>query len=304
MKKFYQTTLVISLLLLGNNLFAQDAADTTATGADTVKIWDIGGLISLNFNQSTFTNWAAGGDNTVGLSLFYKPFFNYNKGRVSWENKMDFRYGKNKIASDPWRKTNDLIDINSKLGIEAGKNWFYTTEANFRTQFDEGFEKNNRNNYISKFMAPAYFALALGMDYKPNKHLSLFLSPLTTRTTFVLDDSLSNAGAFGVDPGEKSFTQMGPSAVFNYKKEIFENVLLDTEAAALYEYHSDPKFVFTWDLVLTMKVNKFLATTITTGLIYDENILFDVTDDTGVVVDREKRVQFRESLEIGLTFTY
>ena len=153
-------------------------------------------------------------------------------------------------------------------------------------------------------MAPGYLSVALGMDYKPNEKLSLFLSPLTSRTTFVLDDLLSARGDYGVTSGEKSFSQLGPSVIFSYKDEVMKNVIIDSKMNAMYEYGGDPKFIFLWDFILGLKVNKYLTTTLTTGLIYDENILFDVQDSGGNVVDQEKRVQFKEILAIGVTFSY
>ncbi len=301
MKQLSLTTMVIVLMLFSLNSYGQDAEETPA---DTTKPWNINGLISINFSQSSFSSWAAGGENNIGLSIFYKPNFNYNQGKISWENNMDFRYGKNKIGGDSWRKSDDLLELNSKLGINATNHWYYTVIANFKTQFDKGFDNPEATNYFSKFMAPGYLSFAMGMDYKPNDKFSLFISPLTSRTTFVLDDSLSNRGEYGVTPGEKSFSQYGPSIVLTYKNEVAENVLIDTKITSLYEYASDAKFVLTWDFILGLKVNKFLTTTLTTGMIYDENILFDVTDDGGNVIDKEKRLQFKEVLAIGITFSY
>ena len=301
MKPIYQATIFLICLFTFPVIKAQDA---TENKADTLEGWKVGGLISINLSQSSFSNWAAGGDNNLGLSVFYKPFFNYKKGKVKWENSMDFRYGKNKVGSDPWRKSDDKLELTSNFGINAGKNWYYSLQGNFKTQFDKGYENTEDDQYISKFMAPGYVTLALGMAYKPNDKISVFLSPITSRTTFVTDDILSARGDYGVTPGEKSFTQMGPSAEITFKDEVAENVLIDTRANALYDYGKEAKFVFNWDFILGLKVNKFLTTTLTTGMIYDENVLFDVKDDTGTVVDREKRLQFKQLLAIGITFSY
>ncbi len=298
MKLFNQTTLIILAMIFPYLGFAQETEDAPADTA-----WNVNGLISINFSQSSFSNWAAGGDNNVGLSVFYKPNFIYNKGKISWENNLDFRYGKNKVGNSPWRKSDDLLELNSKLGIKNGKFWYYTAVANFRTQFDKGFTGQEATYYVSKFMAPGYLSFTIGMDYKPNDKFSLLISPLTSRTTFVLDDSLSNKGEYGVTPGEKSFSQFGPNLVLKYKNEVFENVVVDTKISSLYQYSSDAKFVFNWDFILGLKVNKFLTTTLTTAMIYDENILFDVVEG-GNVVGKEKRLQFKEVLAIGVTFSY
>ena len=41
---------------------------------------------------------------------------------------------------------------------------------------------------------------SVGMDYKPNKIFSAFIAPLTMKNTYVLDDSLTDARSFGLDP--------------------------------------------------------------------------------------------------------
>lgn len=304
MKKNYLTALAM-LMSMGWTFSAYSQDDDPQNNpADTVKDWTIGGAIAINFSQSAFSNWAAGGENNVGISSFYKPFANYKKGNISWDNALDLRFGKNKIGEQGWRKSDDLIDLNSKLGIKASEKWFYSAIVNFSTQFDKGYSDAAQTQHVSSFMSPGYLTLALGMDFKPDDKLSVFISPLTSRTTFVMDDSLSNAGAYGVEIGEKSWTQFGPSVVIAYKNELIENVVVDTRIRSLYEYASDAKFIFNWDMILSMKVNKFLAANITTGLIYDDNVEFAVYDEAGEVTGTEKRWQFKEVLAIGVTFTY
>ena len=51
-------------------------------------------------------------------------------------------------------------------------------------------------------MAPAYLTTGLGFTYDPGKIFTVVLSPAAWRGTFVLNDRLSDEGAYGVDPGE------------------------------------------------------------------------------------------------------
>jgi len=295
---------VIGLFLFSTHAicFSQDQGEENI--ADTVDRWKIGGLISINFSQSSFTNWTSGGENNLGITGFYKPYWNLKKDKWIWENTLDLRYGRVKTGSASWKKTDDLIDVDSKLGLQATSNWYYSILLDFTTQFDKGVNPDDESIIISKFMAPGYFGFSIGIDYKPSDKLSLLLAPLTSRTTFVLDDDLSNAGAYGVAPGEKSWTQYGPSIIFKYKNEVIENVIIDTKASLLFKYASDASVVFNWDLVIGMKVNKFLTATITMGLIYDQNVLFNVRDGAGNVIDQENRWQFKEVLAIGVAFRY
>jgi hypothetical protein len=53
---------------------------------------------------------------------------------------------------------------------------------------------------ISKPFAPAYIFLGVGSEYSnKEKKLNVYISPLTMKTTLVLDQTLANQGAFGVN---------------------------------------------------------------------------------------------------------
>jgi len=66
--KFFAT--VILLLLFSFYLRAEEVPDT-------VKGWKTGGVLSLTGSQISFTNWAAGGENSVSVNSFINLFANY-----------------------------------------------------------------------------------------------------------------------------------------------------------------------------------------------------------------------------------
>ncbi|HKL39923.1 MAG TPA: DUF3078 domain-containing protein, partial [Cryomorphaceae bacterium] len=137
------------LVILFSTLSAQDEGDLTTDDRDKLEaaielehdsLWDFGGTIGLNFNQSYFSNWASGGQNSVSTTALTSLFANYKKGKHSWVNTLDLAYGI--IAQDDQKaiKTDDRIDFTSKYGYQAkNEDWYYTGLFNFRTQFDEGF---------------------------------------------------------------------------------------------------------------------------------------------------------------------
>lgn len=69
-------------------------------------------------------------------------------------------------------------------------------------------------------MSPGYLSFSLGMDYKPSEVFSLFLSPVSSKFTFVPDEDLSAAGSFGLDPGQTARAEMGAYIKMAFKKEI------------------------------------------------------------------------------------
>ena len=171
------------------------SSKASAQAADTTEGWNKSGVFSLNMSQASFTNWAAGGQNSVALNGLINLTANYKMGNSAWDNALTLGYGKmiQKGNDLGWVKTDDRIDFQSKYGYKASEKWFYSGLMSFKTQMDKGFNYPDTENKISDLLAPAYLLFSLGMDYKPNPHFSMFLSPLTSKNTIVTDDGLSAA---------------------------------------------------------------------------------------------------------------
>ncbi|WP_372776104.1 DUF3078 domain-containing protein [Mangrovibacterium sp.] len=263
---------------------------------DSVKVWKSGGMISVNFSQVSLTNWVAGGKSSASGTFLVSLFSNYNKDKVSWENTLDLGYGVLKEEDAKVIKSDDKIDFSSKFGYKATEKLFYSSIFNFRSQFTDGYKYPDRDNAISRFLAPGYFTLALGMDYKPNEHFSLFLSPTTGKLTVVTDDDLSDAGAFGVDPGSKSKWELGAFLKTTVKYEVLKNVNMESKFDIFSNYLDQPANMdIHWDLLINMKVNDYLSANLNTNLIYDNDIKFD---------DGGAKVQFKELFGVGLNVKF
>ena len=52
-----------------------------------------------------------------------------------------------------------------------------------------------------------------------------------------------------------------------------------------------------------LKVNKFITANISTQLLYDYDIKFEGTDESGNIIE-EERIQFKEILGIGFSFKF
>jgi hypothetical protein len=285
----------------------KDKLATRHDEAHPDSIWQLGGSAGLNFSQSYFSNWAAGGQNSVSFTALTSLFAKYNKNGHYWETTLDMAYGQLSQDNRSPIKTDDRFDLTSKYGIQ-GKNpdWYYSLLFNFRTQFVKGFEIEDGVEVgprISDFLAPAFSILALGADYRPNDKFSAFISPATTKITIVTVDEL--APNFGVDPGDNVRFELGAFVKVAYQDDIFENVNLLTRADFFSNYLENPQNVdVNWETLITMKVNKWLSATLTTQLIYDDDIIVGkVTDpETEEIIEAGgPRTQFREVFALGLS---
>ncbi|MBL7969752.1 MAG: DUF3078 domain-containing protein [Prolixibacteraceae bacterium] len=277
---------------------------------EEVKNWKKAGDFSVSFSQVSFSNWAAGGKNSVSGVALFNYSANYAKGRMSWDNSLNMGYGLLKEQSRDLIKSEDKLELSSKVGYkmtESGK-WFFTGLTNFRTQFADGFNYTNKDNpvRISSLLAPAYLTFAAGFDYKPTDKFSLFISPLGSKFTFVADDDLSAVGAFGVDPGKKFRAEMGGTLKSELKFAVAKNVDAVTNLNLFSNYLKNPQNIdVNWDFRLNMKVNKFLSANFITNLIYDDDILVPIDqNDDGVVDGKGRRVQLKQLFGAGLSFKF
>jgi len=275
-----------------------------AQEADTIQSnWKKGGDFTLTFSQVSFSNWAAGGKNSVsGVSLLNYSA-NYAKDRLNWDNTFQLGYGLLKEGTQDLIKSEDKMDFSSKLGYKIAdeSKWLYSGLFNFRSQFANGYKYPDTENVISTLFSPAYITLALGADYKPSDMFSLFLSPLGSKFTIVTDEDLSAEGAFGVDPGKKFRAEMGASLKSELKFPVVKNVDVQTVLGLFSNYLNNPQNIdVNWDFRVNMKINEYLSANFLTNMIYDHDILIPI-DDQG---NKGRRVQWKQLFGAGLSFKF
>jgi len=282
---------------------------------DTIMGWKKGGVFTVTLAQTSLTNWVAGGQNSFSANGLFSGFANYTNGKSAWDNTLDVGYGLIKQGKDePTRKTDDKIEILSKYGYEAFKNFYYAALMNFRTQMTPGYDYSDVTNKISGPFSPAYLTLALGLDFKPDPYFSAFLAPVSGKFTFVTNQELSDQGAFGVKPGQTTRSEIGGYARVIYsrndfKSEFLKNVTFTTKIDLFSNYADKPQNVdVNWETLIAMKVNKYISFNLNTQLIYDDNIQvpFDKNHDGTVETGESIRslVQFKEIFGVGISIKF
>lgn len=280
--------------------------DSTLVKSDTSN-WIAGGLSSLTFSQVSLTNWASGGQNSISINGYIGLFADLLDERQTWENSLDFAYGLVKQGEVNFIKSDDKLNFVTKYGYQIDNNnqkWFFSVILDFKTQFTSGFATIEQDSVISRFLAPGYLVMGLGMDYKPSKVLSINYVPLTGKYTFVMDDQLSAFGAYGVDPGSKVRAELGSFFRVKYKDEIIKNVKVDSRLELFTNYLEDfGNIDVNWQNGIVFKVNGWLTTNLFTQLIYDDDIKIEVdNNEDGIIDETGPRVQFKSVLGVGLTF--
>ena len=281
---------------------------TCLSAQDATKPWQRGGVLTVNFSNTGFGNyWQSGGINTIAVNGLANLFADYEKNKFQWRNTLDLAYGQSKLGKASFLKSDDRIEFNSKAGRKLTDKLLASAMLGFRTQFDEGRDFSNPDvaaPLISQTFAPAFINLGLGLDYQPNKDISIFFAPINNKTTIVSIERLRPL-YFPKDNLDKAVRyELGTNLGLKLRKPIAENVTYSTTANFFSNYLKNfGRVDVNWDQLLTFQINKFLATTFTTSLIYDDDIRFAVDrNEDGTPDGTGARTQFKHVLGIGLTY--
>lgn len=304
-------------------------SQTTATTATSTRdtSWTMSGGFLVNFNQSTFYQWAPGGQSNLSFSTVANYTLKYEKNKNIWKTDLlasygtvrNFDIGATGKIEQFWRKSDDVLQINTKYSRKASDKWFYSANVNFLSQFDKGYAAPDFNvdNYKSNLLAPAFVTAALGFTYRPNPNFEAFVSPATGKVTIVNDQKLADLGIAGVEKGKKSRSEFGASAVLQYNKtNLIKNVDVKTMLQLFNNYTDQNKenrknIDVTWNWNIIMKINKYLSASIIGQLVYDDNILVpknvNITEEKGILVYNYKYgkgIQLKNVLGIGFSYKF
>lgn len=238
------------------------------------KKWQKGILYNLTFSQASLSNWAAGGDKfSISLGSILNMYARYNKDKMRWDNNFDFNLGYVNSTSLGSRKNDDRFDLVSKVGYSLNDKSNLAFLGNLRSGFFKGYTYSGaQKNFTSNLMSPGYLLNSAGWDYRPNKTISLFLSPFTARWVFVTDPILSQKGLYGVKPGQNLNFELGAYATINYLKEINPNVVYKAKLDLFSNYRNKPQNVdFFMTNILSVKISKLFNVTWAVDLIYDDD---------------------------------
>lgn len=276
---------------------------------DSLIYWKDGGRFNLNVQQVGLTNWAAGGESSVAIGSALEGFVNFEKDDIVWENRGKIAYGviRNGGSDNRFEKTNDVINLSSVYSQKFNEKVLMTSAINFKTQFADGVKiekiagtSDTRRRLISDFMAPGYLQASLGLTFRDEERgFSTTLSPFTGRFTFVLNDSLSNAGAFGVDPGDQIRSEAGISLTGSVRKTVMENVLFHANFNLFSNYEKFPNTVVNVEAGLNLKVNNFIQSNISSQLIYDDDVIITRSDGS-----RGRELQIKNVINVGFTLGF
>lgn len=291
MKRLFLLAAALTAII---NLSAQDEAQSP---------WKHNGMVGVNASQTSFTNWSAGGENSVSGNAYFNGALNYAKDGTSWTNDLDANFGVINTESQDWRKNVDNLHLASKYGRTINKKgiFYYAALLDFKTQFAPGYDyAATPKRRVSDFMTPAYLNLSVGLDYKPNEHISAYYSPVAGKMTYVNDTAFSTS--YGVKKGEKMRWELGSTFKVSVTYSLLgDKLTLKSNADFFTAYNESFGNVdVNWDLLLGYNLSKYITVTFQSNLKYDDDIKYVDSDN----IKHGARVQYKETLGLGLSYKF
>jgi len=277
--------------------------------------------LGFDISEVAFVNWSTGGTNSVSGLLHVELIRNFKKKYTVWDNRFAVRYGINHQEGLGLRKTDDLLEFYSTFGYrkDTTSNWYTSANLSFKSQMSNGYSYGKDDKkLISDFMAPAYLFLGVGTIYSHHSEkFTVYLSPLTLKSTFVLNQELANLGSFGVTPavvddegniikeGKKTRKELGILIASIFEKEIFKNISFRNVMNFYTDYVNDfGNIDVDWEFAFNFRVNDYIHAVLGSHLKYDDDIkITEVIDGDEVQVSGAK-IQWKQNLGIGVVYDF
>ena len=227
-------------------------------------------------------------------------------------------------------KSNDKLEIQSKIGYKASPKWNYSSGLIIKTQFAKGFRYSAQDTVrISQFAAPLTLFLALGMDCKPfkNNSGSIVFSPAMGKATIVTTNDFNIQKAAGLtkkvtyidDNGKEQSTTIGqreryefggglvvtlngylwrpdPKKAKNPDRAKQNSVSYKTSLELFSNYAEKAGNIdVDWMYEMRLKLGTYTSATFTFNMKYDDD---QKEKDSG------PKLQVRENFSLGFTFNF
>ena len=251
----------------------------------------------IQFSQNYVSdNWHQGGSGNMAVLGILTGQLNYNnKKNVQWENNSEWRAGFMNVddttALRMFNTNDDILKINSKFGLKASGNWFYSSNMEFSTQFFMNYKAVNSEDLKTKFLTPVRMTLGVGMDYKYKDILSLMIAPVAYKFVYANDTTKINQNSFGVETGKKALNQIGSSLTAQFNYSPFRELQVSSKFKFYTNYE---KVEVDWEIVGNFMVNRFLTTRISLNPRYDNTVIMAGSE--------KARIQFKELMSFGFSF--
>ena len=258
---------------------------------------------SLQFSQAYISdNWYQGGNNNLNIlgNFSWKVALNQNAHpNLLFENTIQYKIGLSSAPQDSVRNysiSEDLLQVNTKFGYKAIRNWYYSATMQFKTQIFNNYVANS-NDLSASFLTPGELNLGLGMTYGTKSKngyatFDLSISPLSYNLKICRENTRVDPTTMGVDAGRHVKGDVGSNFEAKLTWAITPSINWTSRIYTFTNYHYVQG---DWENTFNFTINKYLSTQFYLHLRFDNST--DTTSDWG-------DWQMKEILSFGLAYHF
>lgn len=271
------------------------AAGGTARAQGTAKLDSLGWhnelIGSLNFTQSSFSNWAGGGEDNSSWLLGGRGRFKRYGHRTNWSNVLRLEYGETKQKGQDSRKAYDLIFAESIVDFNTSRLIKPYARASVKTQFTAGYDyASDPRVKVSDFADPLYLTQGAGVGFQVKPYL-------ITRFGLGLQETFADqfAAVYTDDAGtpdkiEKSRIEGGLESVSELDKTLHKQLALKSRLALFWAFNNSDQIDVDWMTDINLKAMGALGMTFKFELLYNKDVM--------------DKIQWQQVLGIGVTYSF
>ncbi|MFC1584484.1 DUF3078 domain-containing protein [Fibrobacterota bacterium] len=252
------------------------------------SIWQKEAVANLNYSNSWYDNWAAGGEDAATWNIKLNGKIERDVLKTNWKTSGKLGYGQTKLGSGNFRKSLDEMFLETIYSYKLTKLLNPYTAASAETQFTRGYQYDDSSrNLVSDFWNPGYLTQSAGMGIKPVEGLVSRLG-FSFKETFSEDynyaDDVETAEreSFKIEPGLEFITEY--SAKFN------KIILYKSKLNVFVNFRGTEEVDGKWENLFTAQVSKYLNVNFSLDMLYDH----DMSDSR----------QIKQQLALGLNYSF
>ena len=277
--------LILFLIIFTISAYSQDIPDSLLKHG-----WNMTGMVGLNLSQTSFSNWAQGGSNSLAFAAYTNIGAIYFNDPCKWKNRLNMTYGRSKIGNEGYRTNENDIYFESVASRDIGWAVDPYFSVTFRSSLTKGYDYSVESSgvQIVDFFDPGYLSEALGFTYDQNKIITTRLGVAIQQTfankiTNYTDDpeTPNEIEKFKFDTGLESVTEV------NY--EFLENMKYSSFLRLFTRFNSLDVWDVRWDNIISAKVNDYIQVNFAVTVIHE--------------VSQTRRTQVREALQLGISYS-
>jgi len=260
--------------------------------------------LSQTGNSGTWNNAGLGSINFLNTHSFNG---NYQKNKLKLTQTLEWRLNLANNPSDSLRSykiSEDRFRSYTTAGFQAYKNWNYSSNLEFSTQFLPNFVENGRNR-VSSFLSPFNVNAGIGMNFTlnnlyPNKKYPKLpgrtvafvadISPLSVQYVNLLK-GVTNPSKYGIKEGS-SLLNFGTTLNTKLTVNFNNHVSYMTRTKYFTNYHRTD---LEWEHDLNLPINRYFSMRLYFFVVFDDARAKDPTFGY---------VQINETFSFGFNYAW